>query len=484
MRWWVVRRSVHSSICIAILSFAVIMGILISAHVTFYVFGTVAWLIGALGCITIGFWRRRIYVIPLIIVGGGLLGMWRGSLHVSELSTLHGYIGQSVRIVGTLPDDADTNTAGELVLRLSDVQIGSRAVPGKIWATVTRADIKRSDSVTLIGKLARGFASFDATMYRAQLVDIVRPQPGDQARVIRDWFSSAVQRAIPTPQSSLGIGYLVGQKQALSADLIDALKIAGLTHVIVASGYNLTILVRLARRLFMRVSKYTAALAAGLMIASFVAITGLSPSMSRASLVASLSLAAWYYGRRFHPVVLLSFAAGVTVMVQPDYLSGDLGWELSFAAFGGVMIFAPLLQAYFFGDKKPGLIRQILGETVAALIVTAPILIGAFGQFSNVAIIANLLVLPFVPLAMLLTFIAGIGAVVVPGFAMLIATPATWLLGYMINVAQWLSHVSWAVTSVTIAPLFVALSYVVLVGICLYLRFVTHYDLRRANIIE
>jgi len=40
----------------------------------------------------------------------------------------------------------------------------------------------------------------------------------------------------------------------------------------------------------------------------------------------------------------------------------------------------------------------------------APILIGAFGQFSNVAVIANLLVLPFVPLAMLLTFIAGIGA--------------------------------------------------------------------------
>jgi competence protein ComEC len=282
----------------------------------------------------------------------------------------------------------------------------------------------------------------------------------------------------------LGLGFLVGQKRALPADLAEALVIAGLTHVVVASGYNLTILVRLARRLFMRVSKYTAALAASLMIVGFVAVTGLSPSMSRAALVASLSLAAWYYGRKFHPLVLLSFAAAVTVAVNPAYMAGDLGWQLSFAAFAGVMILAPLLQRYFFGDTKPGIFRQILGETISALIVTAPILISAFGQFSNVAIVANLLVLPLVPLAMLLTFIAGVGALMMPGLATIIGLPATWLLGYMTNVTQWLSHLSWAQSAVQLAPIGALICYSIIVAICVYLWRVTKFDLRDANIVE
>jgi competence protein ComEC len=321
-------------------------------------------------------------------------------------------------------------------------------------------------------------------MYEAQVRDVVRPQPGDQAREVRDWFAGGVQTAIPQPQASLGLGFLVGQKRALPADLAEALVIAGLTHIVVASGYNLTILVRLARRVFMKISKYTAALAASLMIGGFVAVTGLSPSMSRAALVASLSLAAWYYGRRFHPIVLLSFAAAVTVMVNPAYMAGDLGWQLSFAAFAGVMIFAPLLQRYFFGEKKPGFLRQILGETIAALIVTAPILIGAFGQFSNVAVIANLLVLPLVPLAMLLTFIAGIGAFIAPGLATAIGLPANWLLGYMVQVAEGLSHLSWAQTTVQISQWAVVASYVVIAGVCVYMWRVTKYDLRDANIVE
>ncbi|MBC7868620.1 ComEC/Rec2 family competence protein [Candidatus Saccharibacteria bacterium] len=276
----------------------------------------------------------------------------------------------------------------------------------------------------------------------------------------------------------------MGQKRALPPDLIAALQIAGLTHVVVASGYNLTILVRLARRLFVRVSKYLSALSSSVMIASFIAITGMSPSMSRAGLVAGLSLAAWYYGRRFHPIILLSLAAAITVMVNPSYCWGDLGWQLSFTAFAGVMILAPLLQRYFFGEKKPGIARQILGETLSALIVTAPILIGAFGQFSNVALLANMLVLPLVPLAMLLTFAAGVGGLLFPAAANVIGWPATWLLRYMVNVADYLSSLPWAVSVVQLPSLGIVLCYVGLIGLSVYLWRVTGYDLRNSNIIE
>jgi competence protein ComEC len=419
------------------------------------------------------------------VVGGLFFGLWRGAILNTELIAIENHYGQTIIIDGNVREDVDTDAAGQLTIRLDTLRIAGKDIPGTLWVnSKTDVDIKRSDKLTIEGKIDRGFGSFVGTMYRAKIMSVKRPEPGDVARVVRDWFADGVRTAIPEPQASLGIGYLVGQKRALPNDLVEALQIAGLTHIVVASGYNLTILVRLARRLFEKVSKYLSALSSSIMIASFIAITGLSPSMSRAGLVAGLSLAAWYYGRRFHPLVLLSFAAVITVIINPSYIWGDLGWQLSFAAFGGVMILAPLLQRFFFGEKKPGVFRQILGETIAAIIVTAPLLISAFGQFSNVAIIANLLILPFVPLAMLLTFIAGIAALVIPTASTIIGLPATWLLSYMTNVAEYLSHLSWAVTTVQISSFTVTICYFILIAICIYLWRITKFDLRNTNLIE
>ena len=220
------------------------------------------------------------------------------------------------------------------------------------------------------------------------------------------------------------------------------------------------------------------------MIIGFIAVTGASPSMTRAGLIAGLSLLAWYYGRKFHPLVLLPLAAAITVLINPSFAWGDLGWQLSFAAFAGVMILAPLMQRYFFGNEKPGTVRQILGETVAAQIVTLPILIFAFGQFSNVSVIANLLILPFVPLAMLLTFIAGVGGLIVPAIADALGAPAQWLLQYMTSVAQYVSHLPWAQTKLEMSGWIVGLAYVAIAAVCVYIWRKTKFNLRDSNIVE
>jgi competence protein ComEC len=485
MNWWILKRRPHVSWLIAILSLALLIGIFVARFVQPTIFGSLIWCIAGVVLIVLALWRRYIFLISLLIVGGIIIGLWRGSIQNIELSNIEKLYNKSIIVTGSVREDVDTDTSGHLVIRLDKLTIKNKSIAGMLWVSAkSDVDIKRSDHITIEGKVSPGFGSFAGTMYQARVTNVKRPQPGDVARVVRDWFADGVRRAILDPQASLGIGYLVGQKRALPADLVEALQIAGLTHVVVASGYNLTILVRLARRLFIKVSKYLAALSASLMIAGFVAVTGLSPSMSRAGLVAGLSLAAWYYGRRFHPLVLLSFAAAVTVVINPSYIWGDLGWQLSFAAFAGVMILAPLLQRFFFGDKKPGIVRQILGETISAVIVTAPVLVNAFGQFSNIAIIANLLILPFVPLAMLLTFIAGVGALLIPPSATVVGLPATLLLGYMTSVAQYLSHVSWAVTKLQISEIVVGFCYVILAAICVCLWRATKLDLRDANIVE
>ena len=484
MNWWVLKRKLHISWLIAIVCFSTFIGIFLAKYIENSYTSSIATIIIAILLIAIVLWRKYIYLIPFLIIGGILFGLWRGSISQTELTKFKPLYGKIISVSGTAKDDVDTGTSNQIVIRFDNIKIGKNNLPGVLWITSSPADIKRGDKLVLHGKLAEGFGNFSGVMYRASIDKIIHPKPGDIARVIRDWFSDAVRRAIPEPESSLGIGYLVGQRRSLPADLLTALQLAGLTHIIVASGYNLTILVRLARRLFSKISKYLSVLASSVMILGFMAITGVSPSMSRAGLVAGLSLAAWYYGRKFHPIILLSIAVAVTVLINPSYAWGDLGWQLSFAAFAGVMILAPLSQRYLFGDKKPGTIAQILGETVSAQIVTAPILIASFGHISNVAIIANLLILPLVPIAMLLTFIAGVGSLIMPAISTIIAMPATWLLQYMVSVAEYLSSLPWVTSNVNLAWWGVALCYVLIIGLCIYMWRVTKFNLRETNLVE
>ncbi len=471
-------------------------------HVSWLIAGaSIGWVIGvwsalytsvgelwALGgaIISLGmFVLRKRYAVVVVGIAMGLVGCWYGSASLSDAQRLSPLIGEVVTLTGTVREDPSLGGGGDMSLQLNRLRIGEHTLSGAVWVSLGRAeDIVRGDEVTLKGRLTAGFGNFVGTMYRASVREIVRPVPGDLGRVVRDWFADAVRLGIPEPQASLGIGFLTGQKSALPEELSEQLRIAGLTHIVVASGYNLTILVRLARRLFKKYSQFLATTSSMAMIISFIAVTGLSPSMTRAGLVSSFSLVAANYGRSIHPFVLLPFIAAITVAWQPSFVWGDLGWQLSMTAFAGVMIVAPLMQAYFFGSAPPGLLRQIFGETVAAHLVTLPLIVLSFGLVSHVAIIANLLIVPLVPLAMLLTFIVGIVGLVAPAIVAFVALPASWLLTYMTTVAGYLADVPWAQADASDIAWAVPLYIVGLVICCWYMQRKTKLQLREVNIVD
>lgn len=468
---------------IAVSSLGVFIGVVVAGLPLGRYGISIAWLLTGIALCLFAFVRQRRYAVVAAIVGGALLGLWRGGIEQSALTDYRALFGRTVVVSGVVSEDADVDKHGNAALRIKDVIHREHYLTGALWVTTDRSvTVQRGDRLTLEGKMLDGFGTFAASMYDAKIRSVV--PGGDIAVAVRDWFTQYIRQATSEPESSLGIGYLVGQRRNLPEELDQALKVAGLTHIVVASGYNLTILVRFARRFFMRISKYTAALASSGLILSFIAITGMSPSMSRAGLIAFLSLMAWYYGRKFHPLVLLPFAVAITVLFNPSYAWGDVGWQLSFAAFAGVMIFAPLLQAYYFGNKKPGTLRQILGETISATVCTLPIILYYFGQMSNVAVIANLLVLPLVPLAMLLTFFAGIGALAIPVAAAAIGFPAQILLSYMVQIAERLAGLPWAVTEVEVTSWHVAGMYGLIVAAMIYMRHRTRLSLRDTNLVE
>ncbi|MGI9027391.1 MAG: ComEC/Rec2 family competence protein [Candidatus Saccharimonadales bacterium] len=424
-------------------------------------------------------WFRFRWLVLVMCIAGCLAGVWRGSQLQAELSVYQPYYETVVTLQGHVAQDPSTGSTGDLRLNLKHVIIKGENLQGEVWVSVPRSDIKRGDRVTVHGKLGEGFGSLSATMYRAQVIEVIRPNPGDIARRVRDWFAAGVRVGIPDTQASLGLGYLVGQKTALPEQLEQDIKATGLTHVVVASGYNLTILVVFSRRIFLRASKYLATLMSTLMVLAFMLVTGFSPSMSRAGLVAILGLMVWYYGRKMHPFVLLSFAAAVTVWLQPSYLWGDLGWYLSFTSFIGVIVLAPLLHHYYWGiEKKPGLFRELIISTLAAQIVTTPVILLTFNLFAVYALLANLLVLPLVPLAMLCTFIAGLAGLIVPGLAAFLALPAVLILTYSTSVIQYIAGLPNAQIELVFNSLLMIGSYIGLGIVITYLKRRTHHDFR------
>ncbi len=459
----IMRYKLHPSWLIAGFALASILGIALAAGGPLVRADVWQLLTITLALMVIVFMNRTLAALLLAIIAGLLAGAWRGSVEQYGLQAYEPLYGKAITLSGVVSDDTSYGPHGDQRIMLKDITVDRQPLPGQVWISTDSANtIKRSDHVTVAGKLGTGFGSIAASMFYARLTQMKRPNPGDIGLRIRDWFASGIRLAIPEPEASLAAGYLVGQRSALPEELDQQLKTVGLTHAVVASGYNLTILVSFARQLLLGISKYLATLSAAAMIAGFMMISGLSPSMSRAGLVTGLGLAAWYYGRRIHPAVLLAIAGAATALIRPAYIWGDIGWYLSFASFAGVIILAPLVQHYFWGNKKRSFIHALIVDTMSAQAATLPIMLFAFGHYSPYALVANLLVLPLIPLTMALTFIAGLSGLILPAAAHVFGLPATIILRYMTTVVSHIADLPGAQGDLTINIAILGTSYILL----------------------
>ena len=297
--------------------------------------------------------------------------------------------------------------------------------------------IHRGDRVRISGKIFPTRGANQAVMAYTQLERIGLDNSWMNRFTRR--FSAGMQSALPEPQASFGLGLLIGQRNNLPQEITNQLIMVGLVHIVAVSGYNLTILVRAATRLKLK-SKYQQLVLSLSLIAGFVLMTGFSASIVRAAIVSILGLWAWYYGRDFRPVLLISFTAALTGLFNPFYVWGDLGWYLSFLAFFGVLVVGPALSARLF-KKQPKIITSVALETISAELMTLPLIMLTFGQLSLIGLVANVLIVPLVPLAMLLSAVAAGAGMLIAPFAGWLAWPARLLLTYILDLIHLLSTI-------------------------------------------
>lgn len=74
-------------------------------------------------------------------------------------------------------------------------------------------------------------------------MSVEKASPPDFSQIFRHAFSERVEDLFDTQESALALGYLVGEKSIMPEELQNAIRIVGLSHMVVVSGYHLGLIV-------------------------------------------------------------------------------------------------------------------------------------------------------------------------------------------------------------------------------------------------
>ena len=217
----------------------------------------------------------------------------------------------------------------------------------------------------------------------------------------------------PDPEASLLAGILLGIESGISSDVREAFNDTSTTHIIAISGFNITILAAIVisvtgRSLGMR----RGAIVAAIVIASYTILVGADASVVRAAIMGGLVLFARFLGRMTLALASLAAAAIVMTLANP-YVLWDVGFQLSFAATLGLVLYAEALKDWFvrFASRwvqtaQAKRLSTPVGEfvlfTFAAQVTTLPLTAYHFQRLSLVSFAANPIVLPAQPPLMIL----------------------------------------------------------------------------------
>jgi competence protein ComEC len=281
---------------------------------------------------------------------------------------------------------------------------------------------------------------------------------------IRDRAEGALERGMPAREAALARGFVLGQDDRIDAGTVEDFRRAGLGHLLAVSGQNVALLALLAMPLLAALGQPLRTRLVWLLglIVVYVALAGAGPSIQRAGVMGALSVVATLAGRRASRFYALVLAAIVTLAIEPR-IAADVGWQLSFVAVIGILLFATplrrLLAAWLGSGAGRGVLAEGAAVTIAATLATAPLVAFHFGAVSTTTLLANLLAMPAVAPAMWLGMLAAMAGQV-PGFPVeLFNAVNALLLAYIAQVAAWCGRPSWAYVEVRLGPEGLALAY-------------------------
>ena len=281
---------------------------------------------------------------------------------------------------------------------------------------------------------------------------------------VKNSFEGSIARSVSEPNAAFINGILLGSRSQIPQDIKDDFARTGTSHILAISGYNIAMIAVIISwffLLFIRRPKAFWFSLAG--VALFTILTGAQVSVVRAAIMGSIVLLARREGRLNDPRNAIILAGAAMILINPLILRHDVGFQLSFAATLGLIYLAPIGEGWF--KKIPSFfqLRETMVMTVSAQIFVLPLLLYYFKNFSFVALPANLIILPTIPLAMILGFVMGLLGLIVPFLGQLVGYFAWFLTSLQLVIIKLFAKPGWATASVEIGWYSIVGAYVIFI---------------------
>ncbi len=264
-----------------------------------------------------------------------------------------------------------------------------------------------------------------------------------------------IGRILHEPAASLLTGILLGVEGGIPKDISDAFAATGTTHIVAISGFNIAIISGIFYGLFRRALGARRAVwpsIAGVVL--YTLLVGAGASVVRAAIMGILYLLGRHLGRpTYVPASLAAAAIGMTLW-NPLIL-WDVGFQLSFAATLGLVLYADRFQrgavrllSRFVPEERArqamGFLSDALLVTLAAQVATLPLTLYTFRRLSLVSLLTNFLVLPAQPGVMIWGGLATLGGLLWLPLGRVLGWVAWLFLTWTIEVVQWTAGIPYA----------------------------------------
>jgi competence protein ComEC len=416
-----------------------------------------------------------------------VLGVWRyqsaTKVSVGDISQFNGK-GKIV-FAGIIDKEPDRRMENQkIIIKIVKVVGIDRIIGGRVLITVNKyPEYSYGDEIKISCKLQepKNFEGFDYQQYLAKddiysvaynpQAEITGRDKGNKIKAslfkLKDKFEGNLGKILPEPQASYADGLVLGEKSTLPQNILNNFSTVGITHIIALSGFNITIIAESLRRFFnsIMVSRNSSFWITVIFIIGFVVMTGASASIVRAAVMGILLILARKSGRLYSIRNALVFAGLIMIFLNPKILRFDLGFQLSFLAALGLIYISPLFEKYFLWLPKRFDIQGIASATLGAQLAVFPLLLFSFGKLSLISPVANLLILPFVPLAMFWIFLSGFLSFIWLVPTRIIAWISWLILTYQIKIAELLAKIPYAAINVNIGWVWLVVMYAALWGV-------------------
>ena len=240
---------------------------------------------------------------------------------------------------------------------------------------------------------------------------------------------------------------LLGNRSAMTYEMITALQISGIMHIVAVSGLHVTILFTLINLLCLK-RRWLVALIGLPALLLFAAITGFTPSVVRACIMQALMIVATLFDREYDGPTELAFASLLMMVINPLVIT-SVSFQLSVGCVVGMLLFRRRIydwlcaklhcekRNFLAGPKR--FLASSVSVTLSAISLTTPLSAYYFGAVSLVGVLTNVMVLWAVGFIFYGIIAVCILSLAAPGIAAAVALAVSVLTRYVLLIAQTLA---------------------------------------------